>query len=909
MNKLFLFAALVSLLFAMPLAFAAVSDSGAGASIGASSKGDSAATASSPVASSSGASTVSSSSDSKSGGAVSSTGAATISGTGVSQVKGDIAPTPAVKPAPTSLPSARDISASLLPIAKPKLSDNASPPANTYSVLVLPTFANLIVGQSQQFIALLMVNGAAPTDVPFVWSTTGGVGIVTQDGLFTATALGGGSVFATYFFPNFSVSGAAHVQVSNFTSPPVNNSTSYSLFIVPPNATLDINDTQQFTVYASLPNGSIMQVPNSDLAWSTAGGIGNVGSTGLFTATTAGIGTVSAIFTGPIPISVTQSIVTAFVTVNSGPPPPPPPNGSYYIMISPASATLLVGATQQFVAQLYDSNGTYLLDVPNADLSWLSSNTAVGTIDALGVFSAIAQGFSVVKVTYIGTAYANVTSQNMANVAVLPALPSNATYTLLISPASASLLVGATQQFVAQLSDEAGTYLLDVPNSDLSWISGNATVGTIDSLGVLTALSPGTTYVKVIYIGTFFTNVTSQNTANVTVNAAPSPANVSYILITPNPASLFVGQSQQFIATAYNASGASLGVLPNANLTWSVDNSTIGTIDANGTFTALAIGNAAVSATYGPLSANASATVSQFVPPPNGGGSGSGGSNNGGGSYKTATTVSFSCVGEAGTVKITVFDSKVKNATVDIFYLGEPREKVFTQEIAGTTTIPFTPEKQGEYELHVSVGPDQTSARFFVPYCGPETQNVTQDITVRLEPRRELIFTKLVKYPGGFSKLFSVYKITDGASENFESVIVLYFNYTGDASIYGFDILDSVPTSVIARTSQISFASKPTVAYSEPRFEWHVSSIGKNGKLSYSYSFERPLTEQMIDLFDAPSIRLAGEPVQATQDAGMLAASIGPIFGLDIPIIGVLIAFVVLLALLYFFLFRRKEEE
>ena len=812
MNKLFLFAALVSLLFAMPLAFAAVSDSGAGASIGASSKGDSAATASSPVASSSGASTVSSSSDSKSGGAVSSTGAATISGTGVSQVKGDIAPTPAVKPAPTSLPSARDISASLLPIAKPKLSDNASPPANTYSVLVLPTFANLIVGQSQQFIALLMVNGAAPTDVPFVWSTTGGVGIVTQDGLFTATALGGGSVFATYFFPNFSVSGAAHVQVSNFTSPPVNNSTSYSLFIVPPNATLDINDTQQFTVYASLPNGSIMQVPNSDLAWSTAGGIGNVGSTGLFTATTAGIGTVSAIFTGPIPISVTQSIVTAFVTVNSGPPPPPPPNGSYYIMISPASATLLVGATQQFVAQL---------------------------------------------------------------------------------------------------SDEAGTYLLDVPNSDLSWISGNATVGTIDSLGVLTALSPGTTYVKVIYIGTFFTNVTSQNTANVTVNAAPSPANVSYILITPNPASLFVGQSQQFIATAYNASGASLGVLPNANITWSVDNSTIGTIDANGTFTALAIGNAAVSATYGPLSANASVTVSQFVPPPNGGGSGSGGSNSGGGSYKTSTTVSFSCAGKPGDVKITVFDSKVTNATVDIFYIGETRTKVFTQEISGTTTLLFTPEKAGDYALHVSVGADQTSASFFVPYCGPQTVNVTQNITVRLAPVRELIFSKLVNYPGGFSKLFSVYKITNGQNEEFETDIVLYLNYTGNSAKYNFAILDSVPTSVISRAVQISFADRPAVLASEPRFEWHVNSIAKGGKLAYSYSFARPVTEQMIALFEAPSIRSAGEAsAQATpQDGGLLAASIGPIFGIQLPVIGVLLGFVALLALLYFFLFRKKEGE
>jgi hypothetical protein len=41
----------------------------------------------------------------------------------------------------------------------------------------------------------------------------------------------------------------------------------------------------------------------------------------------------------------------------------------------------------------------------------------------------------------------------------------------------------------------------------------------------------------------------------------------------------------------------------------------------------------------------------------------------------------------------------------------------------------------------------------------------------------------------------------------------------------------------------------------------------------------------------------------------LLAASIGPIFGLRLPVLGVLLAFAVLLALLYFFLFRKKAEE
>jgi len=286
---------------------------------------------------------------------------------------------------------------------------------------------------------------------------------------------------------------------------------------------------------------------------------------------------------------------------------------------------------------------------------------------------------------------------------------------------------------------------------------------------------------------------------------------------------------------------------------------------------------------------------------------------NGGGSFASSAQVSFTCAGNVGMVDITVFDKTAKSATVDIIYLGGSRnEKVFTRVINGTANLSFTPSKIGDYELHSSVGTAQTNANFYVSYCGPQAANVTRNNTpsVRLEPGRELIFSKLVSYPDGVSKRFSVYKITSGQSESYESDIVLYLNYTGNSTRYDFDILDSVPSSVLTRSNQITFADKPSVLSSEPKFEWHVKSISKGGAISYAYSVPRPLTEQMIALFDAPTIRETGLSSQAKgQDSGLLAASIGPIFGITLPLLGVLFTFLVLLVFLYFFLFGKKKEE
>ncbi|MFA6329003.1 MAG: hypothetical protein WCY41_06185 [Candidatus Micrarchaeia archaeon] len=599
----------------------------------------------------------------------------------------------------------------------------------------------------------------------------------------------------------------AAVQKAKVAAPRA--ATDYSLVIIPQNTTLYVGDLQQFTVYLYQPNGSLSEISNSYLSWSTSGGIGTIDSTGMFVSTALGNGSVTADYIGPALTNMTSVSVSAEVQVVSNA--PSLTSGSYYVLISPSYARIAVGSSQHFMAKLYDSNGTYMGHVLDSDLNWSSTNPSVGAIDSLGVFSALLSGSALVNVAYVGT--------NL-------------------------------------------------------------------------------------------TNVSSQGPANITVFSLAS-SNISSIALSPNPASLFVGQSQQFVATAYDASGTAIGVLPGSSLNWS---STFGAINTNGTFSATAPGAGTVSAAYNnagisTLHANASVSVSQMAPSTGGSGSGSG---NGGGSYQTSTTVSFSCVGKVGSVKITVFDSKLHNATVDIFYLGDARTKVFTQEISGTSEVSFTPKTAGDYELRVFAGADQSSARFSVPACGPQATNVTQNITVRLEPSRELVLSKLVNYAGGFSKRFSVYKTTDGQTESFESDVVLYFNYTGNSTKYSFDIIDSVPSSVLSRSSQITFADRPSVVSSAPNFEWHVQSIPKGGRLSYTYSFSRPLTAQMIALFDAPAIRSSEVvPAQAKPSSGqgLLAASIGPIFGLTLPLLGVVFAFLVLLALLYFFLFGKKKED
>ncbi|NLZ31263.1 MAG: DUF3344 domain-containing protein [Methanomicrobiales archaeon] len=145
------------------------------------------------------------------------------------------------------------------------------------------------------------------------------------------------------------------------------------------------------------------------------------------------------------------------------------------IEVSPETATMAAGATQQFAATAKDQAGNKIYDVA---LTWSSSNETVGTVNGTGFLTALAAGTATVAASaesVTGTAQVTVFTPAVTSIEV--------------SPATANLLIGATQQFTATAKDQAGNEISGVV---FDWSSSNETVGTVNATGFFTALEAGT---------------------------------------------------------------------------------------------------------------------------------------------------------------------------------------------------------------------------------------------------------------------------------------------------------------------------------------------------------------------------------------------------------------------------------
>jgi len=368
--------------------------------------------------------------------------------------------------------------------------------------------------------------------------------------------------------------------------------------------------------------------------------------------------------------------------------------------------------------------------------------------------------------------------------------------------------------------------------------------------------------------------------------------------------------------------------VPCPGLSWSV---TIGTI-SGGPFSVMH--NSGSTAGTGTLAASGpgfSCSIPVAVRAPSSGGSGntggSGGSSGGSGStggasYRTATTVSTTCAGKEGAIKVAYLVKSAPSAIVNVFYTGDGGfKKIFTQAVNSNSTIPFTPLYVGSYELHVSLGADQTTASFSVPECSSGTPQAPQETTVRLQPQKELLFSKTADYANGFSKKFSVYKITDSGTESFLTQISLRYSNNGGEEKSSLAIYDSVPASIISAPSQISFENYPAnlgTTNGNPSFSWNVRALAPGQSVEYSYSFKRLITENMVGRFASPSAKaspqslpLIGSPESGTGGGSGLFASLFTVGGMAIPLVAVLagIGAIAVGLLAYLFVFGRKKEE
>lgn len=231
------------------------------------------------------------------------------------------------------------------------------------------------------------------------------------------------------------------------------------------------------------------------------------------------------------------------------------------IAVTPVSSQLELGQNLQFNA----TGGT-------APYSWAVNNPAVASINGSGLLTALSAGTVQVTVT-------DVDGNTGSSGTITITLPS-----ITVAPTIQNIALGQVQQFNAM--GGAMPY---------TWSVNNPVVASINANGLLTALAAGSV------------RVSATDANGVAGTSGVITVSIPTISVTPGNLNLAAGLSQQL-----SASG---GAAPYA---WSVANTSIANITANGFLTALAGGTTQITAVdANGIAGSTSVTVTQVTASPN----------------------------------------------------------------------------------------------------------------------------------------------------------------------------------------------------------------------------------------------------------------------------------------------------
>jgi len=163
---------------------------------------------------------------------------------------------------------------------------------------------------------------------------------------------------------------------------------------------------------------------------------------------------------------------------------------------------------------------------------------------------------------------------------------------VVITPPTATVAVGANATLVAEVLDGAGKTLTGIK---VVWASDDPSIATVSSSGVVTGVATGVVHIAASAVG-------KSAIAEVTVNPTP----VATVRLTPSSQNLLVGQTVQIGAETLDAQG---NVLTGRPVTFTTSNPAVATVSNTGLVTALAAGSTIITATSEGKSAPSSITV------------------------------------------------------------------------------------------------------------------------------------------------------------------------------------------------------------------------------------------------------------------------------------------------------------
>jgi RHS repeat-associated protein len=400
--------------------------------------------------------------------------------------------------------------------------NNQGSPSTFYQLLgenaigVAPTSAALYASQSEQLAAI------APCASPLVsWSLDPSApGTLSTAGLYTAPS----SIEAQQTVNVTAISQANGSTVGSATLtlfPPV------QVGVTPAAITVSAaRESRQFTA-------TVTNAKNTSVIWSISpNNLGSIDPYGVYTSpnylqpNSSNTVTITA-------TSVVDPTQSASATISLVP-----------LTISPSYYSIFGGYSLQFTS--------------NMPVAWTASE---GTIDATGLFSApIELAGTIVSIT--GTGLDDPKASASINMWILSPPHS-------VSPAAVSLIGGQTQQFSACMATDA-THSQCSPATS-AWSISPAGAGSIDANGLYTA--PPIVYQQQTVV------VTAMDLSNPLISGSAAitlvPPSVS---ISPQAATLYSGQSEQFFAAVKDVS--------NTKAVWSISPAGAGSIDATGHYQA-----------------------------------------------------------------------------------------------------------------------------------------------------------------------------------------------------------------------------------------------------------------------------------------------------------------------------------
>ena len=424
---------------------------------------------------------------------------------------------------------------------------------------------SLIAGSTEQLSATGVYSDGSTQSLTsqVSWgSSDATVATVNAAGVLTGVKAGSVTVTATLG----TVSGAGNVSVT---------ATSLSSITITPAAfSIAAGQNKQLSATGYYSNGTSQDV-TSQVTWNSQNtASATVNSSGLVSGVSAGSATITATLgstTGTTVATVTTSQLKS-------------------IAISPVTASIATGQTQQYMASGIFSDGSQS-DITNS-VTWSSNATNIATVNATGLATGVSTGTA-----SISASSGSVTSATPATLTVTSAVLTE----IDIAPDGQYIPVGGQYQLTL-----TGTYSDNTTQTitNATWSSSDPTYATVDpNTGIVTGVQNSNN--SPITITASYGGFTNTTTVYIT-SAVPES-----LQVTPATESIASGTSLQYSVNVVYSDGSIQPVT--AGISWASSTATVAGVNANGVATGLTPGQTTISAVYDSMTGTASLTVTPAV--------------------------------------------------------------------------------------------------------------------------------------------------------------------------------------------------------------------------------------------------------------------------------------------------------